>query len=893
MAAEGRKTSNLFQTEAIERASKIASGVDYQIFLHLAKGQSYTGYMHINFETKSPKELFLDYCGDKVTSIMLNGEQVTIDDKIVYNGHIFLPQDLVKEGRNLLEIGFENRYFTDGNGLHTFTDVDGKQYLYIQSEPYWNNRVLPLFDQPDIKGYFNLTVLIPSDWILITSEDPSSSTEWKQAFQPINGIFHNKYFGMYKEKNLQEDLKLVHYPKSKLLPSYLFSFACGPYTYFELPAEKRFKNIPMRIYCRETMQPFIKLQSHQFFSHHKAAIEYYENIFGMDFMFNKSDMIICPEYTIGAMEYPGAITYSENLFARGAPSIREVTLAGRVGMHELSHMWFGDCVTSYWWNDTWLKESFADFCAYLCSYETSHKHDFEIENAWILLMIRKKWGYDEDSKSTTHPIAAEIKSTEEADGVFDGISYAKGAGVMKQLIFVVGFENWSKAMKVYFERRAWKNAKLQDLIDVYQEVLGGAPGTCMDINQWRVDWLETPGTNIISADWSTDKTAITFTQGYVLENYPKLRFHKIKVTLYDSTAQVLESRDLLINNTETTVHEFSAEIMSKTCGILLNDDDQDFIKVNLDHKSIDFFKQNINKIKSELSKACIYKCFFDMVDDAKLKAKECVEFVINSLNAQDSITLTNAVLIMLKDVLKNYLVDKDYRELSSKLFNKAFGFFKAGYGKTSFETLMFGLLIEFATTDEHVDILKAIYDGCHTKLLNLDLNITNKWSIVKRIYFSKKYPKEEKERYYKELWDSDPSDTKTIAKAQFEVWEADTPEKLAELHTSSTKAELPYSYKVLQYKLAALNDYYFPENVRAELLKKYFANIDILTADRSRSIAKSYNVNLFPKCDDLTPIRDLYKAAIDRLKPEVKFARKLLTIRLEDIEIIMRNRAMK
>jgi aminopeptidase N len=475
--SESRKICNLFEHEAKVRATKISQGVDYQMLLYMDKGSSYEGYIHINFTTNSTENIFLDYCGDTVLSLMVNGQTIEVVPEVLKGGRIHLPAAALSTAHpNLVEVAFSNRYYTDGNGLHTYTDVDGSQYLYIQSEPFWNNRVLPLFDQPDIKGHFSLNVLIPSEWSVITSENLASSMLWAQAFQPLNGIFHNKYFGMYKEKNLKGDLKLVRYPKSKLLPTYLFSFVAGPYQSFVLPEESRFKNIPMTIYCRETMKDFIKLQTHEFFEHHKKAIEYYEQIFGLDFMFNKADMIICPEYTIGAMEYPGAITYSEALFARGKPSIKEISSAGRVGMHELSHMWFGDCVTSYWWNDTWLKESFADYVAYLCAWEVRDKLDFAIENSWVNFLVRKVWGYDEDSKSTTHPIAATINSTEEADGVFDGISYAKGAGVLKQLVFVIGFDNWTKATKVYFERKAWSNARLDDLVNIYHEVLGRRAG---------------------------------------------------------------------------------------------------------------------------------------------------------------------------------------------------------------------------------------------------------------------------------------------------------------------------------------------------------------------------------------------------------------------------------
>lgn len=216
--------------------------------------------MHISFETTSTEKIFLDYCGDEILSLVVNSQEVPVNDQIWHDGHIYLPSDHLVAERNIVEIRFANKYYTDGNGIHTYTDIDGSQYLYIQSEPYWNNRVLPLFDQPDIKGYFSLTSLIPEQWVLITSEDPKMTQTWDSNTQPINGIFQDKYFKLYKDYKAEDqgNLKLVTYKKSKLLPTYLFFFACGPYTFFELPEEQRYNNIPMKLYCRESMKPFLE-----------------------------------------------------------------------------------------------------------------------------------------------------------------------------------------------------------------------------------------------------------------------------------------------------------------------------------------------------------------------------------------------------------------------------------------------------------------------------------------------------------------------------------------------------------------------------------------------------------------------------------------------------------
>lgn len=886
--SKARKTCNLFEKEAQERQAKVESGsVHYQVCLLLEKGTNYEGYMHISMNLKDTSNIFLDFCGDEVTSLTVNGQVILVTDEVIANSRIHLPADhLVKDAINIAEIGFKNRYSTDGNGMHTFTDVDGSQYLYIQSEPFWNNRVLPVFDQPDIKAYFSLVAIMENEWTLITSEDPELTQNWGEACQPLNGIFHNKYFGMYKERGLPADRKLVIFKKSKLLPTYLFSFACGPYTYFELPEEKRYKNIPMRVYCRNTMRQFLEHQVDQFFQCHKLSLEFYEEAFGLDYMFSKCDAIVCPEFTIGGMEYPGSITYAEALFARGKPSIKEVTRCGNVAMHEVSHMWFGDCVTPVWWNDTWLKESFADYVSYLCAARRGDKLSFKIEDPWMTFLQRKNWGYMDDSKSTTHPVAAQIRSTEEADGVFDGISYSKGAACIKQLVAVVGYENWTKAMKVYFERYAWKNAKLDDLINVYQEVLNGEKGSHLDMIKWKEDWLETPGTNTVRAEWSTDNKTVKFFQGAVLAQYPKLRYHKMTVTVLDENVEVVESKEIILNDKELTEVEFKD--MSKAKAVLLNDEDNDFIKVSLDEKSTEFFVANINNLKSQLSKAIVYKSFYDMVKDGKMKATDFIAFVVKNYNSEDSEALNNFAMAFFKGVLINYLKDSEFRQKSSEVFEQAFKHFKK-HTEGAFKSLNLELMIDFAYSDEHIDILKALYDASRTGII-FKLGLTQQWAIVKKLYSSKRYGQEERERYFKELYQADNSDTREIFKTMIEAVQADSDAKVDAILDKCMQKELPYSFKVLEYTLTALNDYHFSAEERSRLTEKIYSKIDELTNDRARSIAKTYMAYAFPKVDNLSKIEQLLKDAIARLKPENKFAFKVLTQKLEDVQTVIKSR---
>lgn len=213
-----RKPSDLTQEQSILRFASFDSVVDYNIFLELNKGESYNGIVMASFKLKKTDNVFFDFCGDKLTKLKINGQLVDLSEEAVYNEiikgcHVRLPvANLRTDVPNIVIIYFENRYFTDGNGLHSYTDVDGKQYIYTQSEPYWVNRVLPVVDQPDIKGRFTLSAITPEDWVLVTSVYASRVEPWAHSNTPPNGLFGNEVFGTYKNKTLQGNYNFHQFP---------------------------------------------------------------------------------------------------------------------------------------------------------------------------------------------------------------------------------------------------------------------------------------------------------------------------------------------------------------------------------------------------------------------------------------------------------------------------------------------------------------------------------------------------------------------------------------------------------------------------------------------------------------------------------------------------------
>ena len=321
--------------------------------------------------------MFLEWVGKTIDTYLVNSQEVPKSSEGTYehlrkDGFLDIPKDMLVDGGNTIQISFTNDYYNDGNGIHTYTDIDGKQYIYSQGEPHWANKMCPIFDQPDLKGTFQLTAKAPSDWIVISNE-PGKVTP------------------------CENEETLAEFGVSLPLSCYLFTVIAGPYKEIVAAPEKCYNNITMSIFCRETLYKYVVKQQVDIFEFTSDTIRRYEELFGWNYPFHKSDTIFCPEFTVGAMENPGAITYTEHyVFKKDNPSIAEITDRASTINHELAHMWFGDMVTMKWWDDLWLNESFADFVCYIILSDQYGKMSFPISNGWVMMNMRKGWGYRDD-----------------------------------------------------------------------------------------------------------------------------------------------------------------------------------------------------------------------------------------------------------------------------------------------------------------------------------------------------------------------------------------------------------------------------------------------------------------------------------------------------------------
>jgi len=438
----------LTQEAAISRAKIIVQdSIKYTLEVTTLLGKSFHGVSTVEFKTHNSDPVFLEYTGRKFTIESFNDKQVEKkDDSHEYlrvKGYLWLPKEFLSTPGelNTIRISFENDYYNDGNGVHSYIDVDGKQYIYTQGEAHWANRIFPVFDQPDLKAPCTISVTAHKDWTVISNQPVESKTD-----------------------AALEGYQTWKFPKTLTLSSYLYTIIAGPFKEIKCTEEKWiYKGITQSIFCRETLYQYALKQQYDIFEFNSDAIRRYEELFGFDYPFLKADSIFCPEYTVGAMENPGAVTYTEHYLYKKEPTRDEITDRASTIIHELAHMWFGDTVTMKWWNDLWLNESFADFVNYIILGDMMGEMSFPIANGWLMFNNRKNWGYRADQLKNTHAIASSVADTDAADSIFDGITYSKGAATMRQLFALIGRDNFSKSMKVYFHKFCFKNATLDDL----------------------------------------------------------------------------------------------------------------------------------------------------------------------------------------------------------------------------------------------------------------------------------------------------------------------------------------------------------------------------------------------------------------------------------------------
>ncbi|MBL7714159.1 MAG: ERAP1-like C-terminal domain-containing protein [Bdellovibrionales bacterium] len=419
------------------------------------------------------KKVPLDLDGALIDELWINSVKQEKIDSDRYDGlHIWLSPKELQPGPNKIEIAYRRAYETNGNGLHRYEDeLDQTSYLYTNFEPYFAHRLFPCFDQPDLKLRFRLDVRAPKDWTVISAVLPS---------KPVKG-----------GEKPPKDVKDWNFPETDPMSPHVFPLIAGPFHSWD----DKSASVPLRLFARKSQAKFV--DAADWFKVTRQGLEFFSTHFGKDFPYKKYDQIIVPELNASGMENLAASTFTESYLYRVAPTQDQKRERAETILHELAHMWFGNFVTLRWWNGLWLKEGFATFAANWAIDQTQLFKD-----SWqSFFQGSKEWAYWEDSLATTHVVDVSVKDTSEAYSFFDGITYGKGAALMKQLWKMIGEDAFRDGLQRYFSKFANRNATLTDLMAVFSEA------SSRDLMAWQRHWLQTPGLNTIEVQMACEDPA--------------------------------------------------------------------------------------------------------------------------------------------------------------------------------------------------------------------------------------------------------------------------------------------------------------------------------------------------------------------------------------------------
>ncbi len=611
---------NLTRDEAATRAALIdVSG--YDVELDLTTGPTtFRSVSTISFSCRTPgATTFVDFIGDSVDRVVLNGVELDPADHFA-DSRIQLSELAVD---NVLVVDATARYTNSGEGLHRFVDpVDERVYLYSQFEVPDSRRMFAVFEQPDLKARFRFTVTAPADWTVISNSPTPQPT-------PAERTERTAYDGQ---------IATWRFEPTPRISSYVTALCAGGYVGVTDEVQTRAGTIPLGVYCRASLAEY--LDADNIFDVTKRGFAFFEEEFDCAYPFAKYDQIFAPEYNMGAMENVGCVTIAEIYIFRAKVSEAIVERRALTILHELAHMWFGDLVTMRWWDDLWLNESFAEWASTTCQAEAT-----DWTSAWTTFgTAEKTWAYNQDQLSSTHPIAADMRHLEDVEVNFDGITYAKGASVLKQLVAYVGRDAFRKAVQEYFATHAWGNTELADLLRLLEKHSG------RDLASWSTLWLQTAGVNTVEPEFTVENGR--YTSFAVLQRtpaeWPTQRPHRIGIGRYAVQGDRLVRvgyDEVDIDGPRTELPEFVG--VEQPDLLLVNDEDLAYAKIRLDARSLATALAYPHGFTDTLPRSLVLGALWDMARDAQMRARDYVDYVLEVLSDVEDSTMLRVLLSLL------------------------------------------------------------------------------------------------------------------------------------------------------------------------------------------------------------------------------------------------------
>jgi len=697
---------NLTRTEAVERAN-ILDVHSYHVEIDLTQGSELFGSTtRVKFSAKEGSSSFIDAITGAVHSVVLNGE--VLDPTKVSDGiRIQLPS---LSNDNELVVVAQGKYTNTGEGLHRFVDpVDQEVYLYTQFEVPDSRRMFAVFEQPDLKATFSFNITAPSYWKVVSN---SPTPEPHQ---------------------LREGVSVWNFEPTPRISSYITALVAGPYVEVnDQLVSSSGKVIPLGVFCRKSL--FEHLDAEYIFEKTKQGFEFFESQFGVAYPFEKYDQLFVPEFNAGAMENAGAVTFTETYVFRS--KVTDATRERRVVtiLHELAHMWFGDLVTMRWWNDLWLNESFAEYASTLATQEATEWH-----GAWATFAsLEKSWAYRQDQLPSTHPIVAEINDLEDVQVNFDGITYAKGASVLKQLVAWVGQEPFMRGVSSYFKKHAYQNTELKDLLRELETESG------RELSEWSKLWLETAGVNLLrpeieAKDGIIDSFAILQS---AIADYPYLRPHRLAVGFYNEVAGKLvrtERVELDVQGAKTLVPQLVGK--ARPALVLLNDEDLTYAKIRLDEHSFATALAKLSGIEDPLARALVWGSVWDATRDGETSGRAFIELVLAHIGEETESTTMMTLLRQLLTVANLYVSPQHRLEAQLKVADGLWRLAQNAQSGSDAQLQFAKFFAQFARDNQQLTQVADLLSG-KTQLDGLEIDTDLRWELLTALSVGGKVTKE-------------------------------------------------------------------------------------------------------------------------------------------------------
>jgi aminopeptidase N len=689
--------TNLTRDEARERAGLLTVH-SYEVALDLTTGETtFPSTTVIRFGCAEPgASTFADLVGATVHAIELNGR--ALDPASAYFDSRIHLDDLAAD--NELRVVAECAYSRTGEGLHRFVDpADDRTYLYSQFEVPDARRVFTTFEQPDLKATFAFAVTAPSHWQVVSN---SATPE---------------------PEPVRDGVSVWRFAPTLPMSTYFTALVAGEYHVVRDSFPGRDGDIPLGLFCRQSLAEF--LDADEILEVTKQGFAFFEGAFEMGYPFGKYDQLFVPEYNMGAMENAGCVTFRDEYIFRSRQTAAAYETRANTILHEMAHMWFGDLVTMRWWDDLWLNESFAEWASHHAATVGTRRYT----EAWTAFCnSRKNWAYRQDQLPSTHPIAADNHDLHAVEVNFDGITYAKGASSLRQLVAWVGEDAFFAGLRAYFHRHAYSNSELGDLLRALEETSG------RDLGAWTKEWLQTAGVNTLRANFDTSADDDTFTAFTVEQSahpdFPTLRRHRVAIGLYDRTEDALVRRDRVeidVVGERTEVPELVGRRRPDL--ILLNDDDLTYAKIRLDGRSLSTLIGGIDRLSGSLPRALCWGAAWDMTRDAEMAASDFVELVLRGVGTESDLTAVHTLLRQAQTAVNTYVAPAHRARMRERWESGLQELLKAAQPASDHQLALLRALAAASTQESTADLLAGLLDGT-IELEGLTIDTDLRWALV-------------------------------------------------------------------------------------------------------------------------------------------------------------------